>query len=254
MKNVIVTGGSGGIGQAVCRVAAQKGYAVSAFDRSPAPDLHDKLQADGLTSRFYEVDVTERSQIDAAVAAAEQEFGPIWGLVNCAGVAPEIPFEGTDEDVLDQTYRVNVRGSFSCIKAVTGGMIDRGDGRIVNITSTSATFGFAMLSAYDASKGALAALTRTLAVELGHTGIRVNAVSPGTIVTELSEEWLKRERVAGHEADRIPVGRFGKPEDIAKAVSFLLDPETEWVNGTTITVDGGHSITGLPFFEELRSA
>jgi len=252
MHSVIVTGGAGGIGSAICRLLAERGYAVAAWDREPADGLTEKLAADDLQLTAYRVDVTDRGQIDDAVAAVERDLGPVWGLVNCAGIAPELPFTATDEALMDRVYAVNVRGPFSCIKAVAPLMTQRGGGRVVNVTSTSATLGFAMLSAYDASKAALAQLTRTLAVELGHVGIRVNAVAPGTILTELSVDWLERGRVAAHEADRIPAGRFGQPEDIAKAVAFLLDGDNEWITGATLTVDGGHTITGLPFFEELR--
>lgn len=252
MDSVIVTGGAGGIGASICRLLAGQGYGVAAFDLETPDRLQREFATDGLQISLHEVDVTSRADIDAAVYDVEQQLGPVWGLVNCAGIAPEVPFLKTDEELLDRVYAVNVRGPFSCIQAVAPLMIERGDGRIVNITSTSATLGFAMLSAYDASKAALAQLTRTLAVEFGHTGVRVNSVAPGTILTELSVDWLERGRVADHEADRIPAGRFGQPEDIAKAVGFLLHRDNEWINGTVLTVDGGHTITGLPFFEELR--
>jgi NAD(P)-dependent dehydrogenase (short-subunit alcohol dehydrogenase family) len=121
---------------------------------------------------------------------------------------------------------------------------------IVNILSTSANLGFARLSLYDTSKGAAQQLTRTMAVELGPLGIQVNGVAPGTIHTALAAVYLGKQRSARHDLDRIPMGRIGQPADVAQAVSFLISPRSTWINGATLVVDGGHSITGLPYFEE----
>ena len=239
MQSVIVTGGSGGIGSAIGLEAMRRGYAVASFDRrGPAKWVEDE-PAGGSVCTHIALDVTDREEIEAAVQRVEQDLGPIWGLVNAAGIAPSATFMETTEELLETVWRINVRGAFSTSQAVVKRMLTRGDGRIVNITSTASAFGFATQSAYDSSKGALELLTRTMAVELGPTGIRVNAVAPGTIVTELSRDYLAIESFARQERERVPAGRLGQPEDIARAALFLLSPDNDWIHGTTLVVDGG---------------
>lgn len=248
MQSVIVTGGSGGIGQAICRTLATGGYAVVNLDPAPCPALVEELQAAGARFMYRSVDVGNRAQVEAAAAEAEEQFGPLWGLVNCAGINEMMPFlEATDEN-FDLLFHVNFRGMFVCSQVVARRMVPRRQGRIVNILSTSSVLGFNHHAVYDATKGACQQLTCTMAVELGPLGIQVNGVAPGTIVTQATADWLAQGRIARHDLERVPLGRYGRPQDIANAVAFLISPRATWINGATLFVDGGHSITGMPAF------
>jgi NAD(P)-dependent dehydrogenase (short-subunit alcohol dehydrogenase family) len=253
MQATIVVGGSGGIGQAICRALARDGYGVAVFDPAPcgqlARDLKDKRHA----FEHFPIDAADRGAVEMSVAEVEKRIGPIWGLVNSAGIGPEIPFLEAGDDVFDQIVRANIKVIFVCSQIVARRMVQRKEGRIVNILSTSSNLGFARLSIYDMSKGAAQQLTRTMAIELGPLSIQVNGVAPGTINTSLAATYLSKERSAKHDLERIPMGRIGEPSDVAEAVTFLISPRSTWINGATLVVDGGHSITGLPYFEEGSS-
>jgi NAD(P)-dependent dehydrogenase (short-subunit alcohol dehydrogenase family) len=254
MQGVIVVGGSGGIGSAICRVLARDGYGIAVFDPSPCRELTSPLKAPQKAFEHFAIDGADRRAVEFSVSEVEKRIGPVWGLVNSAGIGPEAPFLEASDTLFDEIMHANVKTLFVCCQVAARHMVTRREGRIVNILSTSSNLGFARLAIYDASKGAAQQLTRTMAIELGPLGIQVNGVAPGTINTSLSTTYLSKKRSASHDLERIPMGRIGEPQDVAEAVAFLMSPRSTWINGATLVVDGGHSITGLPFFEESPSA
>ncbi len=246
---VVVTGGSGGIGRAICSALSRDGYELAVLD--PASAAPPEGAADAF--RQFTVDAADRQSVESAVAEIVSGGADLWGLVNCAGVMAEVPFLDTTDEVFDRTMRINLKSMFVCSQVVAGQLVARDGGRIVNILSTSSNLGFARLSAYDASKGGCQQLTRTMAIELGPFGIQVNGVAPGSVQTPMTAKWMGTGRVAAHELERTPMGRIGRPEDIAEAVAFLMSPRATWINGATLVVDGGYSVNGLPFFPEIRT-
>ncbi|HVA31481.1 MAG TPA: SDR family NAD(P)-dependent oxidoreductase [Gaiellaceae bacterium] len=219
-KRALVTGAGSGIGAAVARRLAAEGADVIAADVSPGAGL-------------VRLDVREEAQVADAVREIDV-------LVNVAGIgsttnAPETPL-GVWEDV----FAVNTRGTFLCCKHAIPGMIARGGGSIVNVASVAALVGFKNRAAYCASKGAVVALTRALAVDHVEDGVRVNAVCPGTV----DSPWVRRlvEEV-GESLDalraRQPMGRLGTPEEIAGAVAYLASDAASFVTGSVFTIDGG---------------
>jgi NAD(P)-dependent dehydrogenase (short-subunit alcohol dehydrogenase family) len=246
---VLVTGGSGGIGRAICSALSRAGYDLAVLDPHPA------LAPTGHKGAFghFAVDAADREGVETAVTEILSGVADLWGLVNCVGMMAEVPFLETSDEIFDRTMRVNLKSLFVCSQIVARRLVTKGEGRIVNILSTSSNLGFARLSAYDASKGACQQLTRTMAIELGPFGVQVNGVAPGSVETQMTTNWMGTERVATHELERTPMGRIGRPEDIAEAVAFLMSPRATWINGATLVVDGGYSVNGLPFFPELRS-
>jgi NAD(P)-dependent dehydrogenase (short-subunit alcohol dehydrogenase family) len=165
-------------------------------------------------------------------------------------VFEDVPFLDTTPAVWDRTMNVNARGMFFCCQAAARRMRRVGGGRIVNILSTASAQGFALESAYCASKGAALLLTRTLAIELAPDGILVNGVGPGTVQTEMGADYLSGGPIAAHELSRTPLARFGTAEDIAETVVWLLT-RAGWLTGQAIYVDGGFLAAGLPYLDGL---
>ncbi|MRH28755.1 SDR family oxidoreductase [Microbacterium sp. SYP-A9085] len=239
----LVTGGGAGIGRAICLDLAAAGARVVVIDRSDPSDVADQIAASGGESLAVVADVTsEQAMVDAGAAAVDR-FGGIDALVNNAGVFASLasgPFEQISVAQWRLAMDVNVMGSFLATKAVVGAMRTRGGGRVVNIASTTALKGTADLLHYTSSKGAVLAMTRALARELGPDGILVNAVAPGFTVSTGVEQ--NSDHVAGMRV-AAPGGRVLKremvPEDIVGAVRFLCGPSSGFITGQTLVVDGG---------------
>jgi NAD(P)-dependent dehydrogenase (short-subunit alcohol dehydrogenase family) len=246
----VVTGAAAGIGRAVALRLAEEGARLALLDIADARETASAIESHGGDVWQHTTDLTDVASITAAFKELDGHWGPPTVLVNVAGVFADLPFLETPPEVYDQVMAVNARGVFFCSQAAALRMATAGGGRIVNILSTASAQGFALESAYCASKGAALLLTRTMAVELARYGIQVNGVGPGTVRTAMGGEYLGDGPIAPHELARTPLGRFGEPEDIADAVAFLAT-RASWMTGQVLYVDGGFLAAGLPWLEGI---
>lgn len=245
----IVTGGGRGIGLAISTRLAAEGAAVAVWDidGATAEAAAKAISEAGGRAISCVVDVADRSQIDAGVEQVRDELGAATILVNNAGITPFEKFLDITTDDFDRVMAVNARGTFDCCQAVVPDMIAAGWGRIVNIASSSAQTGSALQVHYAASKGAVIAMTRSLAVALGSKGITVNTVPPSFVDTPSLRAAEDEGRLGpGVEAlqKTIPVQRAGVPEDIAGAVAYLTRDEASYITGQVVGVNGGRVIGG----------
>lgn len=234
----VVTGAGRGIGRAVAAAAVAAGATVVGVDLQ-GPDLDDAAKELGISTRA--VDIGDRSAVASTFESIATEVGPIAVLVNCAGViCDNRPAEEVTEDDLDRLWRVNLKGTFFCAQAaVANGMAERRHGHIVNFASQAALVALPNQSAYTASKGAVTALTRSLAIDWARYSITVNAIAPTFIWTPMSSPMLQIDEVRTASERRIPLGRLGQPEDVAGVAVFLASDAAAFITGQTIPVDGG---------------
>lgn len=226
----LVVGCSGGIGTAIARRLKEKGHSLIGFDRTKPTDA-------SLIPVFYEVDLNQTEDLLLVCAKLRKEVPSLWSIVYCAGIYPIVEFERYTVPLWDEVHNVNVRAAFIiCLNL--GTLIEEG-GQVVTIVSGAAHLGSRDV-AYSSSKAALLGLTKGLALNLGQKGIRVNAICPGPIESPMSKR-MPPDRVQDYKS-RIILHRFGKPEEIAIAVDFLLSPENSYMTGATIDVDGGLSL------------
>ena len=241
---LVVTGGSSGIGAAVARMAATRGYAVGLSyqaSRASAERVVADIRAAGGEALGCAVDVADRASVDAALDAVRAACGPILIMVTSAGVAPFEKFLEISLESWNRTMAVNLTGTFHCLQAVIPDMVAAGWGRIVTISSSSAQQGAARMGHYSASKGGVIALTRSLAKEFGTKGITVNTIPPSMIDTPMSRQSQEVGNLPDTEflAARIPVGRVGTGDDIAAATVFLCSEDAGYITGQVIGVNGG---------------
>ncbi|HEX2071941.1 MAG TPA: SDR family oxidoreductase [Thermoleophilaceae bacterium] len=239
-KVALVTGGAGGIGGATASRLAAEGarVAVGDLDGDAARELAGDLGGVGL-----ELDVRSAESIAAAVAAAEQQLGPIDVLVNNAGVAGELFFTQTPPEVWDNMLAVNLRGVLAMTHAVLPGMHARGGGAIVNVASEAGRVGSQLSVVYSATKAGVIGFTKALAKESARFGVRVNAVAPGPIDTQM----VRAAEVLGEIGERMVQGmidstvmkRLGEPDEVAAAIAWLASDEASYVTGETVGVSGG---------------
>ena len=233
-RTAIVTGGASGIGAAIAHRLASDGHRVTTLDIAPAD-----------TGVFYEVDVTDRAQIDAALADIHSKFGPVTILVNAAGVEGFARFLDISFAEWQRVIDVSLNGVFHTIQAVLPDMLDAVWGRIVNISSSSTHSGTPMKSHYVAAKSAVNGLTKSLALEYGPKGVTVNAVPPGFVDTPMLRNAQRRGDFGNHALEDIvaatPVRRIGRPEDIAAACAFLASDEAGYITGQILGVNGGRN-------------
>lgn len=239
----LVIGAASGMGRATALRLAQEGFAVAIADvnMSGLTSLASELRDARVEHSTIEMDLREKTSIDAGVALARNALGPFWLLAVSAGVLEAGPALEADDDHIERVMRVNFHGVVRADIAAARIMVaDGGGGRIVNWSSVGAVGGAAGHSAYAASKAALESFTRSLAVELGPHEITVNTIRPGTVLTPMlgSLSDVPDEDVA-REIDRIPLGRFGEPEDVTGAIVFLARDEAAWITGVALPVDGG---------------
>jgi 3-oxoacyl-[acyl-carrier protein] reductase len=238
----IVTGAARGIGLGIATGIAAKGVAVAIIDRD-ADALHDAVQ--DLQSRGHKVlgvaaDLTSGEEVNSAVTNVLEWQGHIDFLVNNAGAVRDKRFLKMTEDDWDMVVGTNLRSQFLCCKAVFPGMVERGFGRIVNMSSRAWLGGFGQAN-YSAAKGGVVSLTRSLAIEFASQGITVNAIAPGIVDTPLFRSF--KPEVQARLTASVPVRRIGTPADIALAVEFFLDPAASYITGQTLYVCGGRSLS-----------
>lgn len=248
----VVTGAARGIGRRVALALAERGYAVAANDLSPPEEALIEFEQLGAEALGISGDVSDEEAVREMVGDVMDNFGRVDVLVNNAGISGIVPAEQTALADWNRILAVNLTGPFLMSREFGKVMLRQGSGSIVNISSVAGLLGVSDRAAYNASKHGLIGLTRTLAAEWGGRGVRVNAVCPGWVKTEMDQE---DQDVGGYtDADivgRTPMARFARPGDIAQAVVFLADSELSgYINGHTLSVDGGWFADGS--WESLR--
>ena len=234
-KVALVTGGSRGIGQSITDALGKAGFKVA------ANYIHDFKSAKAMSKQHeipvFRWDVSDFDACVAGVAAVEHAVGPIDVLVNNAGIVADARIGKMNIDMWNRVLSVNLGGSFNMCKAVFDGMVSRKFGRIINISSINAQAGQFGQANYSASKAGILGLTKSLAQEGASHGVTVNAIAPGYVETEMVAS--VSEAVLAKIVARVPIGRLGRPDEIARAVTFLADDDAGYVTGSTISVNGG---------------
>jgi len=244
-KVTLITGAGSGMGRLAALTFAREGAHIIAADVSAKAGEETVAQVtrDGGQALFVKGDVSKEEQVQAVVWRGVERFGRLDVLYNNAGIFPERDGSvvDVDEAVWDLVMAVNLKGIYLCCKHAIPELLKAGGGSIINVASFVAFVGCTVpQDAYTASKGGVIALTKSLAVQFGPRHIRTNAIAPGPIETPLLTSWLlanpdaKKRRL-----DRIPMGRFGRPEDIVQMALYLASDESTWVNGSVLLVDGG---------------
>lgn len=250
---VLVTGAGGGIGAAICTLAVARGWRVVAADLD-APSARRVADSLGPEVLPVALDVSDPAAVDRAFSAAEERWGQVTAVVNNAGFAVQTPFRDIAHADWMREYDVMVSGAIHCIRRALPGLEGRQDAAVVNIASVNG-MGFYSHPTYSAAKAALLSLTGSLAALLGASGVRVNAIAPGTVITPIwgDDEQAVAERVAPL-VPYVPLGRMAAPEQIAEVVLFLLSPAASHITGATLPVDGGLTTGILPMAHLINGA
>ena len=244
-KVAIVTGAARGIGYAIARRFLEEGASVvvADIDGHAGSSAAEDLGGFGPV-RFVECDVGERLDVRNLVAVTVDGFGDVDILVNNAGIAPACDFLDLKEEEFDRVIRTNLKGAFLCAHAVSRHMVEQLEsggrpGVIINMSSVNAVFAIPNQVPYCVSKGGIGQLTKVMALALAQYGIRVNAIGPGSVMTELLESIMKDPEARGKILSRTPLGRIGEPAEIAAVAAFLASDEASYITGQTIYADGG---------------
>ena len=238
----LVTGGSRGIGKSICLELAEAGYDIVTCYTSKSAEAEETVaacKAFGVNAAAYQANVANEADVTALFAQLKAQFGRIDVLVNNAGITKDDLLLRMSEEAFMQVIDVNLKGAFLCCKAASKMMLKNKYGRIINISSVVGLGGNAGQANYAASKAGLIGLTKTIAKELGGKGITANAVAPGFIQTDMTDQLS--EEAQNFWEERIPRKRLGKPEDVAAAVRFLASEEADYISGQVLAVDGGMS-------------
>ncbi|WP_164670159.1 3-oxoacyl-ACP reductase FabG [Virgibacillus doumboii] len=238
-KTAIITGAANGIGLQAARTFASEGakVVIADFDEETGIKRENELLAEDVTCTFVQVNVADRSSVDAMVEKVLSAYGKIDILVNNAGITRDAMLSKMTPEQFQQVIDVNLTGVFHCTQAVLPSMIAQGKGKIVNTSSVSGTYGNMGQTNYAAAKSGIIGMTKTWAKELARKGINVNAVAPG--FTETGMVAGVPDKVIDKMKAQVPMGRLGRPEDIANAYLFLSSDEADYVNGHVLHVDGG---------------
>jgi 3-oxoacyl-[acyl-carrier protein] reductase len=239
-KTVFITGASRGIGRATALLFAREGYRVGAgyhASEVEAKELLAELSRMGAAAQLVRGDVADGGAVRSMADEVECSLGHIDVLVNNAGVSCDALFCDITPDEWERVFDVNAKGAYHATRRVLPGMIRRGEGSIINVSSVWGVYGGSCEAAYSASKAALIGLTKALAREAGPSGVRVNCVAPGVIATDMNARLTDGERAAL--IDKTPLSRIGTPEDVARAIFFLASPDAAFITGQVLGVDGG---------------
>ncbi len=238
-KNVLITGGSGGIGGAVVRLFAKNGYNVGIVynnDKESAEKLCEELSGDALCECF-KCDVSNREEVESLFCDFHEKIGSVDVLINNAGIAQQKLFLDITPEEWNRIFAINVTGVFNMCQCALKDMTDKKCGSIVNVSSIWGVKGASCEAHYSATKAAVISLTESLSKEYGLSGIRVNCVAPGVIDTKMNAH-LDSDAIA-ELSEETALGRIGKPEEVAEVIYFLASEKASYITGQTVTVDGG---------------
>jgi len=236
-KVAIVTGAARGMGQGIALELAKQGADVVVSDVLPGDETVKSIIALGRKSFYIKTDVSNERQVKRLVSETIKKFGKLDILVNNAGIYRPMPTSNTSEKDWDKTIHIDLKGVFLCSREAQKVM--KQGSSIINISSIAAMVGFPQAAAYCAAKGGVRALTKELAVEYGKKGIRINSIHPGVIETPMTTDILKDEKTKAAMLKSVPLGRTGKPIDIAGPVAFLASNAASYITGEELIVDGG---------------
>ncbi len=242
-KTALVTGGAKGIGAAICRELAKNGFAVAInynTSEKEALSLKNELLNSGFIAEIFEADVSNSLQVDEMFSNIEKKLGDVELLVNNAGISQQALFTDITDEMWQKMIGTNLTGAFNCCRRVLPLMISKKNGKIINIVSMWGEVGASLEVHYSASKAGLIGLTKALAKEVGLSGITVNAVSPGVVLTDMMSSFSEDDKKLLK--DETPLNKLGVPKDVADAVAFLASPKADFITGQVLSVNGGFVI------------